>query len=108
MRLLKKIVNDKKVDVFVPTANINMPELWVWILEKKICNNKINKCIKKSKKKFSNKKINVLFLNQHRSSVSYLSDKEKKYLERINFDLSIELSKEKQLKMTEIIKFFYK
>ena len=44
---------------------------------KKICNNKINKCIKKSKKKFSNKEINVLFLNQHRSSVSYLSDKEK-------------------------------
>lgn len=107
MKLLRKIVDDKKVDVFVPTSNINMPELWVWILEKKICNNKINKCIKKSKKKFSNKEINVLYLNQHRSSVSYLSDQEKKYLEQINFDLNIELSKEKQIKMTdELLSFF--
>ena len=106
MRLLKKIVNDKKVDVFVPTANINMPELWVWILEKKFAIIKLTNVLKRAKK-FSNKEINVLFLNQHRSSVSYLSDKEKKYLERINFDLSIELSKEKQLKMTdELLSFF--
>ncbi len=107
MLQIKKIVDDKKVDVFVPTPNINMPELWVWILNLKICNNTIKKCIKKRKNEFNNNEINVLFLNQNRSSTEYLSDQEKKYLEKINFDLNSELSSEKQFKMTsELLSFF--
>ncbi len=102
MKSLKKTLKKNNVSIFHPYPNLNNPELWVWTLNLKICNNDLDKCLKNNDTEF-----NVLFLNQYIDLEDYISYEEKKYLVENNFDFNQEPLSKKQLKMTsEILNLF--